>query len=308
MAPVCDLILAALFGRTGNPLEPQSLYAVAIWRELPELTARRYDLAVSPVNHRKTLKVALQMFQGVLAYEPVLAGGTRIPPLTQAGGNVRAVEMATLVTLGFLAAVATQMLDFSLGIPGHAIIRSVLPFSLGIALVPRRRAGLVMGTTAVGTALAMEATRYGDAGVGALTSLFLCGFLLDQAATRARRGWPLYVAVSLAGLATNLAAFAARAISKLSTAGLDSARGVGMGGGRGLGAGRGLGGGLGGGGGAGLGGGIGLGNGAGKAVFSEWLSRASISYPLCGLIAGLLCAFLLFRLRSRSKPYADTRT
>jgi hypothetical protein len=242
---------------------------------------------------QKSLKVALQMF---------LAGGTRIPPLTQAGENVRPVEMAALVTLGFLAAVATQMLDFSLGIPGHAIIRSVLPFSLGIALVPRRRAGLVMGSTAVGTALAMEAARYGDAGIGALTSLFLCGFLLDQAASRAKQGWPLYVGVALAGLVTNLAAFAARAISKLSTAGLDSARGVGLGGGHGLGGGRGLGGGMGG----GLGNGSGAG--AGKAVFSEWLGRASISYPLCGLIAGLLCALLLFRLQFRSTPDADNRT
>jgi len=247
------------------------------------------------------------MFQSLLAYEPALAGGTRIPPLTQTGENVRTVEMATLVTLGFLAAVATQMLDFSLGIPGHAIIRSVLPFSLGIALVPRRQAGLVMGTTAVGTALALEATRYGDAGVGALTSLFLCGFLLDQAATRAKQGWPLYLAVSLAGLATNLTAFTARLVSKLSTAGLDSAHKVGLG--RGSGAGRGLGGGLGGGGGTGMGGGLGPGNGTGaglgKAALGEWLPKAAISYPLCGLIAGLLCAALLFRLQSRSKPDAD---
>ncbi len=249
------------------------------------------------------------MFRSVLTYEPILAGGTRFPPLTRAGGNVRAVEMATLVTLGFLAAVATQMLDFSLGVPGHAIIRCVLPFSLGVALVPRRQAGLVMGMAAVGSALALEAARFGDAGVGALTSLFLCGVLLDQAASRAKQGWPLYVAVALAGLVTNLAAFAVRAFSKFSTAGLDSAHKAGLGGGRVPGTGRGLGGGMGAGSGAGMGGGLGSGNGSGpgvgNAILSEWLDKASVSYPLCGLIAGLLCALLLFRLKSRSNSELD---
>jgi hypothetical protein len=30
-----------------------------------------------------------------------------------------------------------------------------------------------------------------------------------------------------------------------------------------------------------------------------WWPRAVISYPLCGLIAGLVCATILFRLRGR---------
>ncbi len=205
------------------------------------------------------------MIHGLLPYDPVLAGGVRIPSLARPDDDVRTVELVTLIALGIAAACATQLLDAGLGIPGHAIVRSVLPFSLGLALVPRRRAGIVMGSTAVGAGMLFNATPYAGAGAGALTSLFLSGFLLDQAASRAHRGWPLYIGVALAGLTTNLIAFGVKTISKLGTTG-------------------------------------GLGGGGGR---SGWLGRAVISYPLCGLIAGLLCAFLLFKLRSRTEIASD---
>lgn len=117
---------------------------------------------------------------------------------------------------GVVAATSSTWLDFSLKIPGHAILRAVFPMALGLALVPRKGAGLAMGASAGVTALLLRfasATGHGP-GLGALTSLLATGPLLDVALWRARAGWRLWLGFAAAGLGANLLAFLVRGASK----------------------------------------------------------------------------------------------
>jgi hypothetical protein len=197
------------------------------------------------------------MFSRLLAVEPFLVDSGRFPSLSDKAGRVRAAELGCLFVMGTLAAVAAHLVELKLRIPGHAIVRVIFPIALGLALVPRRGAGLTMGTVGLGVSLLISVGRFGAPGWGATTSLVLSGILLDQVACRARAGWQLYVGLAVAGCLTNLAALAVKAGTKFS--GLDP----------------------------------GLGH------WHTWWPRAVISYPLCGLIAGLVCAAVLFRFRGR---------
>jgi hypothetical protein len=119
------------------------------------------------------------------------------------------LDVALLMGCGLLAAATVGFLDLDLRIPGNAILRGVLPLSLGMALVPRRGAGLIMGGSALAGLGALALFGRG-AGLGASTSLVLTGPLLDLAAARARSGWRLYAAFGVAGLVANLGAFLVR--------------------------------------------------------------------------------------------------
>jgi hypothetical protein len=138
-----------------------------------------------------------------------LFSSTRVPSVSCPGRGVSVAEVGVLMLLGVVAAAATAFLDFSLRIPGHAILRSVFPMALGLALVPRRLAGSFMSVTALGAFFLFRRMGAGG-GVGALTSLCLTGPLLDLALLGARRPWRLYLAFVLAGLGSNLAAFFVR--------------------------------------------------------------------------------------------------
>jgi hypothetical protein len=108
-----------------------------------------------------------------------------------------------------------MLIDFNLRLPGHAILRSVFPMALGIALVPRVGAGWILGIGAwigVPCLLAIGAT---EKGWGAITSLCLTGPLLDVALRRVRTGWRVPLAFALAGLASNLGAMAMQVTLKL---------------------------------------------------------------------------------------------
>lgn len=140
-----------------------------------------------------------------------LLASSRMPSLARAGVQVSAVEVLALIVIGAGAAVLSAALpDFHLRIPGHAIIRSVFPMALGMAFVPRRFGGMVMGGSGLTTALVLKGFGVTGLGAGALTSLALTGPLLDIALLRARRGWQLYLAFILAGLTSNLVAFLVR--------------------------------------------------------------------------------------------------
>lgn len=201
----------------------------------------------------------------MLAINTALAGRSRLAPLTGHGDAARPWEVAMLVGCGLLASAAVLLLDFSLRIPGHAILRSVLPMSLGLALVPRRGAGATMGISALLGLLVGGGMGY-SAGTGATTSLLTTGPLLDLAARQAGRGWRLLIAFGTAALLSNMLAFAVRGFTRLPQPG---------------------------------GGGTGGRGGAG------WWSVAPISYAACGLIAGAVCAIIWFRWSSRSRPAAD---
>jgi hypothetical protein len=146
----------------------------------------------------------------LLGLHPGLSAGSRLPSLARPGRNASALEWAGLIGLGLLAAGAAVFLRFRLGVPGHAILRTVLPVALGLALVPRFMAGSTMSTTAFLAALTLQAVGVRGVGVPAMTSLLLTGPLLDLALFGARPGWGLYGRMAVAGLASNLLALGSR--------------------------------------------------------------------------------------------------
>jgi hypothetical protein len=185
-----------------------------------------------------------------------LSGSSRISAISARMTDKAAVQCGILVVFGAGAALASGLLDLHLRIPGHAILRSVFPMALGLALVPVCRGGTLMGLSALGTALVMRACGVGSFGAGSLTSLALTGPLLDVALIGARRGWRLYLGFVLAGLASNLVALCLRGGMKAATGDM-----------------------------------------AGGRLLGQWWHQASLTYPVCGLLAGLLSAAVWFRLR-----------
>jgi hypothetical protein len=154
------------------------------------------------------------MRSAVLSIHPGLAGNSRVPTLASEGQRSHVTAMVVLLGAGVSATLATVMLDFSLRLPGHAVLRAVFPMAFGLALAPRRMGGAVMGVGALGSLLMIKGSGLGSIGLGATTSLLLTGPLLDVALWRARRGWRLYLAFATAGLASNLVALTIRAGAK----------------------------------------------------------------------------------------------
>jgi hypothetical protein len=190
-----------------------------------------------------------------LALHEGLWEGSRLRWLTSSGEQTRTLEFTFLAGCGFFAAMASAYLDYRLRIPGHAILRAIFPMALGLAVVPRRGAGTVMGASALLTGLGLRAMfPVGGFSVGALTSLTLTGPLLDLSLRHARGGWRLYTGFALAGLAANVVAFLTRGGAKL--LGLER---------------------------------------LGARPLSEWMLQASFSYVICGLLAGLVSGVVWFQ-------------
>jgi len=193
-----------------------------------------------------------------------LAETSRLPLLAGDQEAMRGIELIALSLTGFVAAALSSFIDLSLRMPGHHILYSVFPMAMGFALVPRRHAGLIMGTSALSATALLGFAGARVPGIGALTSLALTGPLLDIALRRGGRGWRLYAAFVLAGASSNAVAFAARALTK--------AMGIrGMGGGRAL---------------------------------NAWLPQAVWTYALAGVLAGLISAAAWFHLRDRGNERA----
>ena len=155
------------------------------------------------------------MLGTVLDVNEGLVSAGRFPGLSHAGQRVSALELATLISCGVFAALATAIIDTPWQLPGQSIVQSVLPMALGLALVPRRVAGSVMGVGSILTVAGLRLGGFHGVGPGAMTSLFLTGPMLDAALWSARSGWRLYVRILIAGLATNELAFAVRFGTKL---------------------------------------------------------------------------------------------
>ncbi len=204
------------------------------------------------------------MPSAVLSIHPGLRGSSRLAPLVNRRERISAREAALLLLVGAAAAATALLPDLRLGIPGHAILRTVFPLALGLALVPRRGSGLVMGGSALATASVLKFGGLGGMGLGALTSLVLTGPLLDLAVLKARRGWHLYLGLVLAALATNLVAFLTRGGAKA----------------------------------------LALDGGHGRHA-GVWWHQAIITYPVCGILAGLLSAIVWFQLRRPRQPVAS---
>ncbi len=143
-----------------------------------------------------------------------LQQATRLPWLGRAEQALPVLEFAALLLFGAMAASATVLWDWSLRVPGHAILRAVFPMVTGLALVPRRGAGTVMGLGALLTLVAMQVGGYAVPGWGATTSLLLTGPMMDLALWSAKPGRRIYLSFALAGFATNFVAFVIRGVPK----------------------------------------------------------------------------------------------
>lgn len=119
-------------------------------------------------------------------------------------------DYAAAFFCGIIAALATSCIDLNLRLPGHAILKVVLPISLGFALAPRRGAGLLESCGAAATLGVLGLMGQPGNGVGATLSLLSLGPLCDLALLGTRHGWQVPLRFALAGLAANCLAFAAR--------------------------------------------------------------------------------------------------
>ncbi len=144
-----------------------------------------------------------------------LAASGRIPAMTRIRERISAAEVLLLIFCGAAAAAASGFIRLGLRLPGHAIVLSMVPMALGLALAPRRFSGCIMSAGALGTALAFSFAGLTHYGSGASVSLCLMGPMMDLAVAKVRSGWRLYLALMLAGIGTNLLALASRSVSKL---------------------------------------------------------------------------------------------
>jgi hypothetical protein len=202
-----------------------------------------------------------------LPRHPGLFSTTRLRLVVSRETSATLTDWLILLSAGILAACSSMFLDLGIKqVPGHAILRVVLPMAAGLALVPRRGAGCVMASTAFVTGMSLQLAGFRDEGqgVGALTSLIATGPILDWTLRRTNGGWRLYVAFALAGLSSNLFAFTVRGGAKV------------MGWER-----------------------------VGKRGLESWLAQASVTYVVCGLLAGLISGVILFYGRTPDAEPSD---
>ena len=137
--------------------------------------------------------------------QPTLADAGRLPRIASAA-KLSLAEIAVLAVAGFAAAAAEACIHLGLKVPGHAILRAILPMMLGLALVPRRGSGSAMGAFAgVGAILANWLPGEGIS-IASGIAMILVGPALDVALLGADASRWLYARFVLAGVLANLAA------------------------------------------------------------------------------------------------------
>jgi hypothetical protein len=153
-----------------------------------------------------------------------LAAAGRFPSITRMKERISTSDVVLLLFCGAASAAANGLLRTGLRIPGNAIVLSMLPMALGLALAPRRSAGFIMGAGALGTAVTLNSIGLGHIGSGSFISLCMIGPVMEFAVKKVRNGWRLYAGLMLAGICTNFLALASRAMSKLVGLDLDGMR------------------------------------------------------------------------------------
>jgi len=167
-------------------------------------------------------------------------------------------DLLILVSSGVLAAACSTFVKLHLSIPGHAILKVILPMCLGYAAAPRRSAGTIMGVSALVSTIFFRGlfSMEPGLGIGSFTSLILFGPVLDLFARSLQRPVSAWFHLAAAGLITNAGAFFVRGSFKIF--GRDDAV---------------------------------------QKIFTVWLSTAYASYAICGLLAGLICGVIFFRAK-----------
>lgn len=202
----------------------------------------------------------------LLAWDPQLAQASRFPFSQRSSRVLHTVEVMWLLGMGALAGLITANFDFSLRIPGHAIIRGVIPIALGLSLVPRRHAGICIGGGVILGILGGFLLNGSFPGTGSFTSVTLLGPVLDQLLRWPyRHGRHLYLCFAVGGLLSNYAALTVRALQ----------RGSGF-------------------------------DGPHTVTFWNWLCFALFSYAVCGALAGAISAAIGFQFHTRFDPKATS--
>ena len=198
-----------------------------------------------------------------ICFQTESAYASRIPVLS-GEMQISAAEIACLVACGVVAAIAIGFGNQIIrGIPGHAILRGVLPMAFGLSACAATISWRYDVIQAAGIiAAAMTWQGIGRFQPAALLGVLLLGPVLDAALAGRPQGWRLYARFIAAGAIANLLAFAARL--SLAYSGWQAGGGDGGGGGGGRG-------------------------GGGREFMSFW-SPALVSFVLCGALAGLVSA------------------
>lgn len=191
-----------------------------------------------------------------------LSNSARGLPLGR-GATATAVDWLALLAVGGLAAVLTAYLSLSLRMPGHAILRVVVPMVIGMALVPRRGAGIMMALGAAITGGIIRLSDTGELPIASFAGLLIVGPMLELAAAGRPSGRGLYLRFALAGLTANLIVYAVRWGVLLT--GWEASGGGGN--------------------------------------FRRAGAMAFGSYALCGLLAGLIGAMIAFRPTSSQSSH-----
>jgi hypothetical protein len=141
-----------------------------------------------------------------------LQSASRVPGVASDAG-VSVAEIGCLLACGAASALAVGLIHRSMGVPGIAILRGLLPLALGFALVPRRSAGTVMSTGAAATAAILMGAHVGEFQVPALAGILSLGPVLDLALAGHPQGWRIYFRFAAGGVVANLIAFSSKLVA-----------------------------------------------------------------------------------------------
>lgn len=191
-----------------------------------------------------------------------LKDATRLRSLDRIAERTSVRDISILLAAGALAALAIAWLPLPLRVPGHVILKAAAPIVLGIAAAPRPFAGLIAGVGAAGTLGVLIVTGVGHVPTAAATSLLALGPAIDLAVMSLQHS-RLSVYLQFA-LAGLAANFLAFAV-RWCTAwlGLDALQ---------------------------------------SHQFRHFGWIALLSYSVCGVVAGLLCAVVAFRSTPQTSP------
>jgi hypothetical protein len=138
-----------------------------------------------------------------------------VEPITlrHAGDRISAAEVGILLASGAVATLTMALVHLSIRVPGHAILKPVLPLAFGLAFVARSAAGSLAGIGALASAIVLLVGGWGEVHVSALTGLVLLGPALDLAERGAHRGTEFILRGAAAGLVVNLAALGVKLLA-----------------------------------------------------------------------------------------------
>lgn len=144
--------------------------------------------------------------------EPWFAPRARLYELSRPGAlRAPLAQVIALMSLGAAASLLVSAFKLKLQLPGHHLALIMPVLALGLALAPRRGAGIALGAGALG------AGAFFGAGFGALTSTALAGIGLEWTASSLERRPKTspWLAFASAGLIINSLAFLSRASVKV---------------------------------------------------------------------------------------------